>query len=481
MSQRWTCTHIPPTRVHAFTDDALGTDDAVGIAGRIRRGDISAREALDAAISRTVAIDPHLHAVQIESYDRARRAPVKATGEGAFAGVPTFLKDNVNMAGLPTTRGSRAFSPEPARRDDRFVAQFLALGFSVLGKTRLPEFGFNASTEFMDDEPTRNPWNLHFSAGASSGGAAALVASGAVPIAHANDGGGSIRLPAAACGLVGLKPSRGRLRAEPLHDALPVRIICDGVLSRTVRDTAEFFAAAERLYRNNELPPIGKVERPGRRLRIGLITDSVLGYQTDPETRAAVFEAAELLADLGHYVDEAPSPVDGRFADDFLHYWAMLSVMLTVPGRWIHGKDFSGDRLDALTRGLVERFWRNAHLTPAVLYRLRKVGDVVRAKLATWDVVLSPVVAHPTPPIGYLSPRQPFDELIDRLTRYVSFTPLNNVTGTPALSLPLGTTASGMPIGVHFSAHEGHERTLLELAFELEEAAPFRRIFTATE
>ncbi|MCW4353197.1 amidase [Hoyosella sp. YIM 151337] len=477
MPQRPTCGNGGATRISTFSDDALGTDDAVGIAARIAAREISASEALEAAIARAASADPALHAVQIAAFERAR-AHVAAgrLPTGPFQGVPTFLKDNVNMSGLPTTRGSRAFSADPVARDDRFVAQFVSLGLAVLGKTRLPEFGFNASTEFMDDDPTRNPWLPDFSAGASSGGAAALVASGAVPIAHANDGGGSIRIPAAACGLVGLKPSRGRLRSEPLHDALPVRIISDGVLTRSVRDTAAFFSAAERTFRNKNLAPIGDISGPGRRLRVGVVLDSVLGHPTDAETRAAVLSAAELLADLGHYVDEAPVPVSAGFAEDFLHYWALLSVMLTVPGRWIHGKDFSPDRLDGLTRGLVERFWRNAHLTPAVLYRLRRTGELARAKLARWDVILSPVVSHTTPPIGYLSPRQPFGELLERLTRYVAFTPLNNVAGTPALSLPLGQTAGGLPIGVHFSAHHGQERTLLELALEIEEAAPFRRI-----
>ncbi|MBB3039906.1 amidase [Hoyosella altamirensis] len=465
-------------RTHAFTDDVLGDADAVGIAQRIRSRDISPAEALEAAISRAQSVNGPLNAIQVPAFSRARDSlRGGAHPDGEFGCVPTFLKDNVNMAGLPTTRGSVAFSPSPVRRDDRFVTQFLSLGFSVLGKTRLPEFGFNASTEFMDDEPTRNPWNRAYSAGASSGGAAALVASGVVPIAHANDGGGSIRIPAAACGLVGLKPSRGRLRSEPLHDALPVRIISDGVLSRSVRDTAAFFTAAERVHRNSSLPPIGAIDRPGqRRLRIGVVTDSVLGHQTDSETTAAVLATAELLSDLGHHVDQAPTPVDPGFAEDFLHYWALLSVMLTVPGRWIHGKDFSMERIDGLTRGLVERFWRNAHLTPAVLYRLRRTGDLVRTKLERWDVILSPVVSHTTPPIGYLSPRQPFSELIERLTRYVAFTPLNNVAGTPALSLPLASTAAGLPIGVQFSAHEGQERVLLELALELEAAAPFRTI-----
>ncbi|GGC59088.1 amidase [Hoyosella rhizosphaerae] len=467
----------PLQSAHVFSDDALGDLDAVGVAESIRRKDISVREAIDAAISRTERIEPVLNAVQFADFDRARNVSTTALGESAFAGVPTFFKDNVNVKGLPTTRGSTAFSPTPAPRSDRFVEQFLDLGFAVLGKSRLPEFGFNASTEFSNAEPTRNPWHTEFSAGASSGGAAALVASGAVPIAHANDGGGSIRIPAAACGLVGLKPTRGRVRTEFIQDALPVRIISDGVLARSVRDVAMFYEQAELVYRNPKLLSIGAVRGPSkRRLRVGVIRDSVLGQVVDAPTLRAVDGTARTLTDLGHHVGEAQLPVGEDFARAFLHYWGMLSVIITAPGRWIHGRDFNREHLDSLTLGLAQHYWKQVHQTPAALYRLRKSVEDVRRSFEQWDVIVSPVVSHTTPPIGYLSPRHPFEELLERLTNYVAFTPVNNAAGNPGLSLPCGVTDEGLPIGVHFSAQHGDERTLLELAFELEQAHPWRRI-----
>src|SRR5512139_3873996 len=225
------------TRVSAFTDDALGEDDAVGIAARIRSGEVSAAEVEAAAVARVRRVDPVLHAVAHAAYDRPRRST--DTG-AALYGVPTFVKDNTDVVGMPSNHGSAAWTTRPAKRDGRYTRQYLSTGMTVLGKSRLPEFGFNATTEFMDEEPTRNPWNTGYSVGASSGGAAALVASGAVPVAHANDGGGSIRIPAAAAGLVGLKPSRGRHIAGEETRFLPVDIVSEGVVTRTVRDTAAF-------------------------------------------------------------------------------------------------------------------------------------------------------------------------------------------------------------------------------------------------
>src|SRR5512139_3027110 len=223
------------TRVSAFTDDALGEDDAVGIAARIRSGEVSAAEVEAAAVARVRRVDPVLHAVAHAAYDRPRRST--DTG-AALYGVPTFVKDNTDVVGMPSNHGSAAWTARPAKRDGRYTRQYLSTGMTVLGKSRLPEFGFNATTEFMDEEPTRNPWNTGYSVGASSGGAAALVASGALPVAHANDGGGSIRIPAAASGLVGLKPSRGRVSvAADFADPL-MGLGIEFAVTRTVRDAA---------------------------------------------------------------------------------------------------------------------------------------------------------------------------------------------------------------------------------------------------
>jgi amidase len=460
------------SHVHAFTDDVLADHDAMALAGLIRSGEISAAEAAKAAVARAQQVDPTLRAVQFAADEVSQPST-----EGPFAGVPTYVKDNTDVRGLPTGHGSAAFVPKPAPRTGPFAAQLLSTGLAVLGKSRLPEFGFNASTEFMSAEPTRNPWHPDYSSGASSGGAAALVAAGVVPIAHANDGGGSIRIPAACCGLVGLKPSRGRHLDGDQARALPINIISEGVVTRSVRDTATFFAAAERFWRNPALPPLGLVQGPAeRRLRIGLLTESVGGIRTDAETRAAVEATAAALTGMGHEVEPVALPIDERFIRDFSLYWGLLAFLASAFGKRTFGPSFDPGKLDGLSSGLRRLYRRELLRTPSTLLRLSRVKQAYATMFLRHEVVLSPVLAHVTPAIGVLSPRQPFDELLDRLTRYVAFTPLNNVAGSPAISLPTGATAGGLPIGVQLSAAYGDERTLLELAFALEQARPWRRI-----
>jgi amidase len=347
----------------------------------------------------------------------------------------------------------------------------------VLGKSTLPEFGLSMSTEYMTRPPTRNPWNPAYSSGASSGGAAALVAAGVVPIAHANDGGGSIRIPAACCGLVGLKPTRGRFRPGHTERVMPVNIAVEGVVTRTVRDTARFYEAAESLYRAPGLPGIGGVDGPGtRRLRVGLVVDSITGTVTDPETRRVVTEVAELLASLGHDVVEMSPPVPDRFEEDFVGYWKFFGFMLRHFTRQIYGVKVDASRFDGLTRGLAASYPRIAHRSPAGFVRLRRSDRQYAKTFREWDVVLSPVLARTVPELGWLSPTLPFDVLFPRLREIVAFTPLNNATGSPAMSLPLGMSSAGLPIGMQLSAAHGHERLLLELAYELEDARPFARI-----
>lgn len=460
-------------RVHVFRDDALGDHDAVGLAQAIRRGEVSAAEAARDASARVRAVEDRLNAVQVHL-----DIPVHGSGSGgALAGVPTFVKDNTEFQGLPTGHGSLAFAPRAARRHAPFTRQFLSTGVTVLGKTRLPEFGFSPTTEYEAGEPVRNPWHTGHSAGGSSGGSAALVAAGAVPIAHANDGGGSIRIPAACCGLVGLKPTRGRMVANAQGRQLPIDLVTDGVVSRSVRDSAAFLAAAEQHWRNPKLPPVGLVEGPSdRRLRIGLLVDSPNGVRSDDDTREAVTETARRLERLGHTVEPVELSIDPHFTDDFLTYWGMLSFLIGVTGRTL-GTDFDRRRMDSLSRGLRESYARDWRTTPGVLRRLKRTRLAYAAAFRGLDLILSPVLAHTTPPLGHLSPTVPYATLIERLVNYVAFTPVNNVVGTPSISVPaVSTTSDGLPIGVMFSGRPGAERKLLELAFELEADRPFRQV-----
>jgi amidase len=458
--------------VHAFGDDALGDHDALGLAAAVRTGAVSRYEVLESAAKRAAAVDAELHAVHAVDLYRAH-AISDEERPGPFAGVPTFVKDNTDLEGFGSNQGSEAWVARKVKADAVVTRTLRGTGLVPLGKSRLPEFGFNATTEFMTQEPARNPWDTDYSTGASSGGSAALVAAGVVPIAHANDGGGSIRIPAACCGLVGLKPTRGRLAPAPLDRIMPVGIVSEGVVTRSVRDTAHFLAAAE----HTRLPAVGLVEGPGsKRLRLGLVLDSIVGDGTDDETRAAVLATAALLESLGHEVVPMPTPLDLQFADDFRTYWAMLAFVLSTAGKRAF-PGFDKARLDALTVGLADYYRARRRTTIGVVRRLRRSSQDYAAALAPFDAVLTPVLAKTTPLIGHLSPRdQPFDQLFERMAAYVSFTPYNNGTGSPAVSLPMGATAAGLPIGIQLMGKHGDERTLLELSYELEAAKPFRRL-----
>ncbi|MGP4843463.1 amidase [Marinobacter sp. 1Y8] len=467
-----------PGPIHAFTDDVMGDHDATTLATLIRNGDLSAQEVLNAAIARAKKVDGKLNGIVTPAFD-FDAPPATEPSRGFFAGVPTLIKDNTDLAGLPTLHGSKAVAHRLASQTNPFARQYMDQGFVALGKSSLPEFGFNASTEPAHGPSTRNPWNPAFSSGASSGGSAALVAAGVVPIAHANDGGGSIRIPAACCGLVGLKPSRNRMVNNPATKALPINIIGEGVVTRSVRDTAHFFAETEKYAHNPRLPAIGEVQGPAaKRLKIGLVIDSITGQPTDQATREAVEKTAALLESLGHTIKPMEVPIHPLFPEDFAHYWSMLAFLLSKTGKHTIGPGFDSRSVDDLTAGLARRFKSNLMKTPGMLWRLSRSHAAYTQGMeeAGVDLVLSPTLAHTTPKLGFLSPELPFEDLFERLMRYASFTPLANATGAPALTLPMGMTDSNLPIGVHFSAHHGKERTLLELAFELEAAAPWRRI-----
>lgn len=464
------------TRVHAFTDDALGTLDATGIAEAIRSGEISATEATEAAIARVERVNNELNAVQLPCFDRARAQASGTLGPGVFAGVPSMIKDNTDVEGLPTADGSSAIRAHPATSSYDSAAQFLAQGYTLLGKTTLCEYGLSASTEYVDRPPTRNPWSTEFSTGSSSGGAAALVAAGALPIAHANDGGGSIRIPAAATGLVGLKPTRERHLDQPAVRRLPVNLVAEGVVSRTVRDTARHLAGMERTHPNPQLPSIRDITGPSeRRLRIGVLRTSEVSDIDEP-TLAAVDRTAELLAGMGHELQEVDPPVGLGFARDFTLYWGFFAVLMSVGNVAHHGRHFDPRRLDPFTKGLAKMWIKNVHKSLPAMRRLREVPALYDSAFDDLDVVLSPTLSHTTPKLGYLSPTLDFEEMFGRLERYVSFTPFNNVGGGPAVSLPSGLNSDGLPGSVHLSAARGDEATLLHLAFELEQAAPFPAI-----
>jgi len=463
---------------HAFGDDALGDLDAVGMVEALRAGKVSAAELVEAAITRTEKLNPQLNGLAFEAFDRARaQARAGRPHGGYFDGVPTYIKDNIAVAGMPTMQGTDAWDPVPLPADGDFAKLYLRTGVVPLGKSQMSEFGFCAAAEHARIGPVPNPWNLELTSGGSSAGSAVFVAAGAVPIAHAMDGGGSIRIPASCTGLVGLKPTRGRLPLDADVRKMPLKVVHNGVLTRSVRDTAAFYREAERIWRNRRLPEIGDVTGPGaKRLTIAVITRS-LYRDSSPEVRDRTLKTAALLEGLGHRVEHVDvPPVPETFAHDFVLYYALLGFALVHDGRRMFGPSFDPTKLDNQTLGFERHARRNLHKVPLAIARLAAIRRRTAKMFETYDVVLTPTLPDPPPRIGHFDARLGYDTIIERLTDWLAFTPLQNATGDPAISLPLAETASGVPIGMMFSAAWGRERTLLELAYELEEARPFPRI-----
>jgi amidase len=301
------------------------------------------------------------------------------------------------------------------------------------------------------------------------------VAAGVVPIAHAADGGGSIRIPAACCGLVGLKPSRGRLLPRPEISRMPVNIVVDGVLTRSVRDTALYFAEAEKRYRNPRLEPMGYVTTPpAHRLRVGALLDSPSGSAVDGVTRRTFETTVALLEDLGHRVEPMGLPVSAQFGEDFTHYYGLLAFAVCNAGKRLYDPSFDREKLTDLTHGLAALFRKRILRTPGALLRLRRSHRDYATLFERYDVVLSPTVGQATPPLGHLDMGLSFDVVFPRVVEWVGYTPLANATGAPAISLPLALDADKrLPVGMMFSAAHGKDGLLLQLAVEIEEARPW--------
>lgn len=463
------------TRVHAFTDDALGDLDTVGLVEAIQSQQVSIPEVVDAAIARIEKVNPEVNGLAYADFDRARMQARDPRG-GYFAGVPTMVKDNSAVAGTPTQNGSDAYTAPTAHADGDYARLYHATGLLTLGKSQLSEFGFTPTAEHARLGSVRSPWSTEHPAGASSAGAAAFVASGALPIAHANDGGGSIRIPASVNGLVGLKPTRGRIPSDKELRQMPVQVVADGVVTRSVRDTAAFFREAERVYRNRALPPVGEVSGPSRdRLRVAVVTRSPDRAST-PEVREQTLKTAALLEGLGHHVEELDPPVPNYLTEDFITYWSFLSLFVMQTGRRVFGASYEPAKHDGITLGFAKLARRRMPMLPLAIARLRASQRLTARVFKQYDVILTPTLATATPKLGWVGADVDFDTRLERLRDWVVFTPLHNATGDPAISLPLAKTSDGMPLGMMFAAAAGRDARLIELGFELEQAQPFARI-----
>lgn len=449
----------------------LAAMDATAIAQGIAQGDFSRQEVLECTRQRAGLAEPSINAIVAADFDTAATAK---TSDGVFAGVPTFIKDLVQVKGFPTFQGSAGVPEVRARKHEKVVTQIASTGCVIVGKSTTSEFGLLPSSETLRHGITRNPVDTERSTGGSSGGAAALVAAGVVPFAHAMDGGGSIRIPASCCGLVGLKPSRGRHVGSPSL-GLPVDIVTNGIVSRTVRDTANYFHAIEQYRPHPKYPAIGHVTSPnGRRLRIGMFTQNPAGIEAHADVAKAVLDAGAVCERLGHRVEYIPNPYHDRVLFDFLVYYSFLARLLVTFGKVAVHPRFDNRKVEPFTSGLASFFSKSMlHAPTSFRYLKRKLGHEYDALFQKYDVLLSPTLLEPVPKLGYFGGHQPFISLVMRLNNYVNFTIIQNATGAPAISLPMGKCSNGLPIGPQFAARIGDDRTLLELAFELEQAGAF--------
>ncbi|NNL90571.1 MAG: amidase [Marinicaulis sp.] len=449
----------------------LASMDAVATAQAIKSGEISAVESINAAIERAEKLNPQINAI-VTAYYNAARERAAAGADGAWFGVPSFIKDLNKVTGQRTTYGSRAFANYVAPDQSELVDAIFSNGIISLGKSSSPEFGLTATTESQLQGATRNPWNLEHSAGGSSGGAAALVAAGVTPIAHASDGGGSIRIPASSCGVVGLKPSRGRMPRPDAPAGRPLTIAQHGVESRTVRDTAAFLALIET---DGKLEPVGLVSEPSRqRRRIKFFTNSPTGHDVHQDVITETQRVGQMLADLGHDVEEIRSPFDAAVLQDFTVYWGSGAARAVKSWEDATGLKADYNAFEPWTFGIIDFYESRAHTLDIAVERLLSFAGYYEGIFADTDLILSPVIAQPPPKIGYLDSRHSFPLAFERLSEIVCFTQFMNVSGAPAISLPTGMSSDGLPIGAQLAAATGNERTILEVAYELEEAMPWR-------
>lgn len=483
--------------------------DAIGLAELIRNKEVQPVEIIEAAIRRIEALNPEINAVVYDMYDKARAAsrsynPEERGAGGPFAGVPILIKNiNQDIGGEPLTSGSAAFRNYRPAADSEFVRQLRKTDVILMGITNVPEFGLVATTEPVAYGPTRNPWNIDHTPGGSSGGSAAAVASGMVPIAGANDGGGSIRIPAAYTGLFGLKPTRGRTPVGRRLGRHWQGASVDHVLTRTVRDSAAMLDELKTFEKGaafHALPFEGSYLQMSqlpleKRLRVAFSVQSPIGTDVDPEHQEAVKKTAKMLEALGHIVEEKEAPVDGdKIAKSYLTLYfgevaATLASLQEVLGRKARYSDVEPTTwlLGLLGRTFTaEEFVLSIREWDRAAYAMEDFHE-------QYDVYLTPTTAYPPARIGELAPKGAekllisivgklgaggllkkmgiVDQIAKENLKRTPFTQLANLTGQPSMSVPLHQTSDGLPIGVQFTAARGREDLLFQLAGMLEQSS----------
>jgi amidase len=457
---------------------------AMELASLVRSGELTATELVDGALRRIDELQPEINAFTHVAHDSALEvaAEIGSGDPRPFAGVPIAVKDNRPVAGMPITLCSDLFADVVPQHDAYLVRRLREAGFVIVGKTALPEMGILPTTESRRFGPTRNPWNLDRTPGGSSGGSGAAVAAGMVPLAHGNDGGGSTRIPAACCGLVGLKGSRGRVSVGP--DVGDSFLVSDGVLTRTVAETAQLLDVLAGYEPGDATwapaPEAAFAELAGREpgpLRVGLALNPPLSEaEVDPACTEAARSAAQSLESLGHQVDEVTVPWgEGDLLTEFTRVWAPLISAQTMIGGLLRGREATQEDVEPLTWLM----WEKAQASHALDFvsaegRMKALARAVVSFLAPYDLVVTPALARPPVPIGEIHGRgpDPWDHY-RRSGHFTPFTAVCNITGLPATSLPMFQDDDGLPLAVQLIGRPLGEGVLLAVASQLEQALPW--------
>ncbi len=464
----------------------LDTQDALGLADLVRRRKLSPAELLDAAIARVEAMNPRFNFMAQEHYDYGRAAIARGLPDGPFTGVPWLLKDlNTAIAGQITDNGSRYYKDYRPQETSELVRRIERAGFVIFGKTTVPEFGLTATTENRLTGATRNPWNPAHITGGSSGGAAAAVASGVLPAAHATDGGGSIRIPASCCGLFGLKPSRGRVPMGPPRTEGWAGLSVHHAVSRSVRDSAAILDVTHGVEpgsRYGAPTPDGtflsQVAKAPGRLRIAFMKTAPAGSPVDPECLKAAEDAAKLCESLGHHVEEAAPRLDmaAMGAASFVLIASSVAADMLDRAK-ATGIAPGPDVLEPVTLDFVAYGQKTSGMDYARANNTLQAAALAMGRfMSDYDLILSPTLAAPPLELGRinLSTDADFATWGQRVATFSPFTQIANMTGQPAMSVPLGMSSGGLPIGVMFMGRYGDEALLFRLAAQLEKAAPWR-------
>jgi len=462
----------------------LSSYDALGLADLIKRKQISPLELLDDVIRRVERVNPKINAVLTRNLDieKARDRAKNIGVDGVLGGVPVMLKNLQQYKDANIDSGSRLFAQaieklgKITKENSPLVDAMERSGMTIAGITSSPELGLIDTTEPILHGATRSPWNLNHTAGGSSGGTAAAIAAGIVPLAHGNDGGGSIRIPACQCGVFGLKPTRSRELGNN-GGMLVLNIASNLCLSRSVRDTAAFLSVVENKS-NPNLPPVGFVNGPSKKgLKIALVINTLKGQRPHSEVEKATNSAASLCEKLGHKIEPVKLPINGEdFIDAFIGLWSTSTLDLEATAKRLLGDATKIEEvLEPWTIGLIE-LAKSRGAQNCVQKATAVFGETTAAiekVFQSHDVILSPVMTNPPFKIGWHDPRVEFKTLMQRVLDDVGYTPLHNACGTTAMSVPLHWTPDGLPVGSQFAAWRGGESTLLHLAYELEEARPW--------